>query len=283
LVLSLFLIVRSLRAYSGPHLSSMPSERSYYDVLGVEPGADRQTIRKAYLRLSLQHHPDKNVDNVEEAKAKFIEIGHAYEVLSDPEARSAYDRERRGNRNNTTNFPFGTQNGADSDTSQAAYDSYRDAFDATVAGMSEADLAAAVGTASVVGSAVGSLIGSRLLSTQSGARGAGNGVLASVGSLVGSAVASEMATRAVRTLHQQSVERIEYAHAKKRAVERGDPLPDPPAHMVRPQNGMPWKEKLKSAAKAVQMTAAAASSAAKFKEDKSSSSSERGNGNPTSF
>jgi hypothetical protein len=46
--------------------------------------------------------------------------------------------------------------------------------------------------------------------------------------------------------------------------------------MVRPQNGMPWKEKLKSAAKAVQMTAAAASSAAK-------SSSERGNGNPTSF
>jgi hypothetical protein len=53
--------------------------------------------------------------------------------------------------------------------------------------------------------------------------------------------------------------------------------------MVRPQNGMPWKEKLKSAAKAVQMTAAAASSAAKFKEDKSSSSSERGNGNPTSF
>jgi DnaJ-class molecular chaperone len=220
----------------------MPSS-SYYDTLGVESSASASEIRKAYLKLSLKHHPDKNPENVEAAKAKFVVIGQAYETLKDPEARAVYDRELRsggagfssssnGNSNNsvpnTTPFDFDSQ----------AYDNYRDAFDSTVAGMSEADLAAAVGAAAVVGSLVGSLIGSRMLSgggggnrgaAASGKRSAGSGILSAAGSLMGSMVAKEMATSSVRALHQQSVQRLAYKEECRRAVERGDPIPDPPS------------------------------------------------------
>eukprot|EP00536_Pseudo-nitzschia_multiseries_P000277 jgi/Psemu1/178383/e_gw1.4.301.1 len=66
--------------------------KTYYEILEVDPNADASTIRKAYLKKSLKYHPDKNPDNVEEAKAKFIEIGQAHETLSDPVKRRAYDR-----------------------------------------------------------------------------------------------------------------------------------------------------------------------------------------------
>jgi len=69
---------------------------SYYEVLGVSPTADQSTIRKAYLKLSLKHHPDKNPGAEEEAKANFISIGEAYEVLGDPVRRAQYDRELQG-------------------------------------------------------------------------------------------------------------------------------------------------------------------------------------------
>jgi hypothetical protein len=48
---------------------------TYYDTLGIDPSVEQGAVRKAYLKLSLKHHPDKNPNNVEEAKAKFIEIG----------------------------------------------------------------------------------------------------------------------------------------------------------------------------------------------------------------
>lgn len=48
---------------------------TYYDILCVDPSVEQGAIRKAYLKLSLKHHPDKNPNNVEEAKNKFIEIG----------------------------------------------------------------------------------------------------------------------------------------------------------------------------------------------------------------
>lgn len=68
----------------------MADKRDYYEVLGVERGADDDTIKKAYRKLAKKYHPDMNPDN-KEAEAKFKEVNEAYAVLSDSEKRSAYD------------------------------------------------------------------------------------------------------------------------------------------------------------------------------------------------
>jgi len=65
--------------------------RDFYAILGVDRKADESTIKKAYRKLALKYHPDKNPDNQEEASRKFQDVGTAYEVLSDPEKRSVYD------------------------------------------------------------------------------------------------------------------------------------------------------------------------------------------------
>lgn len=62
-----------------------------YELLGVERTADAAAIKKAYRKLSLQWHPDKNPDNKEAATAKFQQIATAYEVLSDDNLHEAYD------------------------------------------------------------------------------------------------------------------------------------------------------------------------------------------------
>lgn len=65
--------------------------QDYYSVLGVERNADDATIKKAYRKLAMKYHPDRNPDD-KEAEEKFKEIGEAYEVLSDADKRAAYDR-----------------------------------------------------------------------------------------------------------------------------------------------------------------------------------------------
>ncbi|MBQ8517606.1 MAG: molecular chaperone DnaJ [Akkermansia sp.] len=65
--------------------------KDYYEVLGVDRNADDATIKKAYRKLAMKYHPDRNPDN-KEAEEKFKEIGEAYEVLSDEDKRAAYDR-----------------------------------------------------------------------------------------------------------------------------------------------------------------------------------------------
>lgn len=65
--------------------------KDYYEVLGVDRQADDATIKKAYRKLAMKYHPDRNPDN-KEAEEKFKEIGEAYEVLSDADKRAAYDR-----------------------------------------------------------------------------------------------------------------------------------------------------------------------------------------------
>ncbi|MEM6709247.1 MAG: molecular chaperone DnaJ [Pseudomonadota bacterium] len=67
------------------------SKRDYYEVLGVSKSADAGDIKKAYRRLAMKFHPDRNPDD-EEADAKFKEASEAYEILSDAEKREAYDR-----------------------------------------------------------------------------------------------------------------------------------------------------------------------------------------------
>ena len=69
----------------------MQNERDYYEVLGVDRSADQDQIKKAYRKLALKFHPDKNPDN-KEAEDKFKECSAAYSVLSDPEKRARYDR-----------------------------------------------------------------------------------------------------------------------------------------------------------------------------------------------
>ena len=67
------------------------SKRDYYEVLGVAQTASKEEIKKAYRKLALKYHPDKNPDN-QEAEAKFKEASEAAEVLLSEEKRSSYDR-----------------------------------------------------------------------------------------------------------------------------------------------------------------------------------------------
>lgn len=68
----------------------MASKRDYYDVLGVNRQASPAEIKKAYRKLALQHHPDRNQSA--DAEKKFKEINEAYEILSDSKKRQAYDQ-----------------------------------------------------------------------------------------------------------------------------------------------------------------------------------------------
>lgn len=66
--------------------------KDYYDILGVSKSATTDEIKKAYKKLALKWHPDRNQDNKEFAEEKFKEIAEAYEVLSDEEKRKIYDQ-----------------------------------------------------------------------------------------------------------------------------------------------------------------------------------------------
>ena len=65
--------------------------RDYFKVLGVERGADADTIKKAFRKLARQYHPDVNPGD-KGAEAKFKEVSEAYEVLSDPDKRRRYEQ-----------------------------------------------------------------------------------------------------------------------------------------------------------------------------------------------
>ena len=70
----------------------------YYKILGVTKDSNQIQIRKAFRKLALQYHPDKN-KNSEESKQKFMEIVKAYEILSDEKSRERYDSDTVNNKN----------------------------------------------------------------------------------------------------------------------------------------------------------------------------------------
>lgn len=67
------------------------AKRDYYEVLGVERGASERDVKRAYKRLAMKYHPDKNPGD-SEAEAKFKELNEAYSILSDKQKRANYDQ-----------------------------------------------------------------------------------------------------------------------------------------------------------------------------------------------
>ena len=82
----------------------MSSKKDFYEILGVKKDATKDEIRKAYKKLALKWHPDKNPENKKEAEEKFKEIAEAYSVLSDPDKKKEYDN--RDSIPNFENFKF---------------------------------------------------------------------------------------------------------------------------------------------------------------------------------
>ena len=67
------------------------AKRDFYETLGVAKNASEDEIKKAYRKLAMKYHPDRNPDS-KQAEDKFKEAKEAYEMLSDPQKREAYDR-----------------------------------------------------------------------------------------------------------------------------------------------------------------------------------------------
>ncbi|VAW54204.1 Chaperone protein DnaJ [hydrothermal vent metagenome] len=68
------------------------SKADYYEILGVSKDSNDAVIKKAFKRLAMKHHPDRNADNPDASEVKFKEAKEAYDVLSDPQKRAAYNQ-----------------------------------------------------------------------------------------------------------------------------------------------------------------------------------------------
>ncbi|NBV35428.1 MAG: molecular chaperone DnaJ, partial [Proteobacteria bacterium] len=69
----------------------MASKRDYYEILEIDKNSSAEEIKRSYRKLAVKYHPDKNPGDAS-AEEKFKELGEAYDVLSEPEKKAAYDR-----------------------------------------------------------------------------------------------------------------------------------------------------------------------------------------------
>jgi len=88
----LLLIVMSAPHSTSAAKKARETSKTHYDVLQISQDATLTDVKKAYRKLAVQTHPDRNLDNVEEATIRFREVSEAYEILSDEKARKDYDR-----------------------------------------------------------------------------------------------------------------------------------------------------------------------------------------------
>jgi molecular chaperone DnaJ len=88
-------------------------KRDYYEVLDVSPGASADDLKRAYRKLALRWHPDKNPDDRAVAEERFKELNEAYQILADPERRSRYDQFGHAAFEQDGGFPGGFPGGLD--------------------------------------------------------------------------------------------------------------------------------------------------------------------------
>jgi len=101
------------------------SKRDYYEVLNVARSADSDTIKKAYRKMAMQYHPDRNPGN-KEAENKFKEAAEAYEVLSNDDKKARYDR--YGHAGVDPNAGFGGRGGAGGMNMEDIFENFGDIF-----------------------------------------------------------------------------------------------------------------------------------------------------------
>lgn len=90
MVCSFFLQESTRSEQDTPCLAIKPTGKDFYKILGVSPESNEDEIKKAYRKMALKFHPDKNSDA--DAEDRFKEIAEAYEILTDPKKRSIYDQ-----------------------------------------------------------------------------------------------------------------------------------------------------------------------------------------------
>ncbi len=86
------MFVSLLSNFYSQGINHLVASKSYYELLGVPPNADVQTLKKAFYRLSKSLHPDTTLLPVKDAENKFCQVCEAYELLSDPIRREWYDQ-----------------------------------------------------------------------------------------------------------------------------------------------------------------------------------------------